>query len=191
MRRSRSSPPKGSSGSRPEPNTPPKRANQAEIIDDGVDPLALGRQPKLDFLQEGHPTGGAAAKVRPGESLTGGGAERTEDVALAAPAIINLLPGSSGGRTARLHQGLAGEGLGALRPHLIKADDYAACRRRGVERRDPPLFSANSGSTRSPNHVSCRRQRKAFSEQDLVDPAALDRDPFVLAQVGRQPVQRP
>jgi hypothetical protein len=32
---------------------------------------------------------------------------------------------------------------------------------------------------------------QAFLEQDLVDPAALDRDPFVLAQVGRQPVQRP
>jgi hypothetical protein len=32
---------------------------------------------------------------------------------------------------------------------------------------------------------------QALGQEDLVDPAALDRDPFVLVQVGRQPVQRP
>jgi hypothetical protein len=32
---------------------------------------------------------------------------------------------------------------------------------------------------------------QALGEEDLVDPAALDRDPPVLVQVGRQPIQRP
>lgn len=32
---------------------------------------------------------------------------------------------------------------------------------------------------------------QALGEEDLVDPAALDRDPLMLVQVGRQTVQRP
>jgi hypothetical protein len=56
-------------------------------------------------------------------------------------------------------------------------------------RLDPPLFTANSGFTRSPNQVSCRRQ-KALGEQDLIDPAALHGDALVLKQVGCEPIQR-
>src|SRR3712207_7741621 len=39
--------------------------------------------------------------------------------------------------------------LGAERAHLVQAVDYAARGRRGVERLDPPLFSAKGGSTRA------------------------------------------
>src|SRR3712207_8383649 len=56
------------------------RSLRAQVVEDGVDPLALGRQPKLDFLQEGHPTGGAAAEVRPGKSLTGRSEEHTSEL---------------------------------------------------------------------------------------------------------------
>jgi len=97
--------------------------------------------------------------VRPGEGLPGGGPEGTEDVALAAPAVVDLLLGPPGLAPCR-DASVAGMGLGALRPHLVQADDDAAFRRRGVERLDPPLFSANAGSTRSPNQVSCRRRRR-------------------------------
>jgi hypothetical protein len=49
---------------------------------------------------------------------------------------------------------LSREALGRLRPHLVETDDDAALRRCRVEPLDDPLFSAKSGSTRSPNQVS-------------------------------------
>jgi hypothetical protein len=49
---------------------------------------------------------------------------------------------------------LAREALGRLRTHLVEADDDRALRRARVEPLDDPLFSAKSGSTRSPNQVS-------------------------------------
>jgi hypothetical protein len=119
-------------------------------VQDRIDPLDLGWQPHLDLFQEGHPAGRAARQVRPGERLAGSGAEGADDVALAAPAVVDLLPGSPG-VVPCLDDRLASVGLGALRPHLVQADDYAARRRRRVEGLDPPLFSANAGSTRSPN----------------------------------------
>src|SRR3712207_8039219 len=66
---------------------------RAEIVGDGVDPLDLIRYPALDLLQEGHPMRGAAARVGPREGGAGRRAEVTEDVALAAPAIVDLLAG--------------------------------------------------------------------------------------------------
>src|SRR4051812_30391328 len=106
----------------------------AEIVGDGVDPLGLGRQPALHRFQEGHPVPGAAARVGSGESGAGGGAEGTEDVALATSAIVDLLSGPARGRRLRPHQVSAWVTLGAERAHLVQTDDYAALRRRSVER---------------------------------------------------------
>ena len=51
------------------------------------------------------------------------------------------------------------------RPHFIQADYDVALGRVGVEGFDAPAFSAKSGSTRSPNHVSCIRQRNPSATQ--------------------------
>src|SRR3712207_2123532 len=135
-------------------------AVRAEVVGDRVDPLSARRQPVLDLLQERHPIGGAPAWIGPREGGAGRRAEGAEDVALAAPAVVDLLPGPARWRRLRPGRLAARVALRAEWPHLVEANDYAALGRRGVERLDPPLFAANSGSTRSPNQVSCRRQRK-------------------------------
>ena len=81
--------------------------------------------------------------------------------------------------------------LGADGAHLVQADNYAAIGRCGVERLDAPLFSANSGSTRSPNQVSCRRQRRP--SRSRISSIRLRRMamPLCSQQVGGEPVQGP
>ncbi len=85
----------------------PPRVGQAEqqhisgpmgtqVIGDGIDPLDLGREPALNLLKEGHPMRGAPARVGMREGGSRGGLKGTEDVALGAPAVIDLLPGSAG-----------------------------------------------------------------------------------------------
>src|SRR5262249_14134777 len=55
---------------------------------------------------------------------------------------------------------LARETLGRLGPHLVEADDGRPSGLGRVEFFDRPLFAANSGSTFSPNQVSCLRHRR-------------------------------
>src|SRR5262245_747471 len=50
--------------------------------------------------------------------------------------------------------------LSSDRPHFVHTNHHAVFRQVGVERFNEPLFLANSESTRSPNHVSCVRQRR-------------------------------
>src|SRR5215213_6025977 len=135
-------------------------AVRAVVVGDGVDPLGFSRQPVLDLLQEGHPVRGAATRVSPREGGAGRRAEGAEDVALAAPAVVDLLSGAARGWRLWPNQVPARIALGAHGTRLVQADHYAALGRGGAERLDAPLFSANSGSTRSPNQVSCRRQRR-------------------------------
>src|SRR3954454_10845307 len=130
----------------------------AQVVRDGIDPPNLLRQPWLDRLQEGHPVGRATARVGMREGSARGRAESLEDRAFAAPAIVDLLPGAACRRRVRSNQIPARITLGAERAHLVSANNETALGRRGVERLNPPR--ANSGSTRSPNQVSCRRQRK-------------------------------
>src|SRR5215211_4831119 len=94
------------------------------------------------------------------EGGAGRRAKGAEDVALAAPAVVDLLPGPARGWRLWPNQVAARIALGADGAHLVQADGYAALGWCGVECLDAPLFSANSGSTRSPNQVSCRRQRR-------------------------------
>jgi hypothetical protein len=139
-----------------------------KVVDDRVDPPDVGRDPRLSLLQEIRPVGRAAAGVRLGQRLTGRRAECPEDVPFAAPPVVDLLAGAFGGTVPAFGIGLwfraddllSREALGRLRTHLVEADDGAALRRAGVEFLDRPLFAAKSGSTRSPNQVSCFLQQR-------------------------------
>jgi hypothetical protein len=95
----------------------------AQVVGDGVDPLGLSGQPGFDLLEEGHPVGGTTARVGPREGDARRRAEGAEDVALAAPAVIDLLSGATRGRRLRPHQLAARIALGADRPHLVEAND--------------------------------------------------------------------
>ena len=132
----------------------------AQVAGGGVDPRDVLRQPALDLPQKGDPVGGATARVGPGEGGAGRRAEGAGDVALAAPPVVDLLPGPARGRWSRPHQIAARVAPGAERAHLVQADDHAARGRRGAGRLDPPLLSADSGSTRSPDQVSRLRRRR-------------------------------
>jgi len=99
------------------------RAVAAQVVGDGVDPLDPLRQPALDLLQEGHPVADATARVGSREGGAGLGAEGAEDVALAAPAIVDLLPGPARGWRPGPHQVPARVALRAEGAHLVEADD--------------------------------------------------------------------
>jgi hypothetical protein len=53
------------------------------------------------------------------------------------------------------------------------------------------LFWANSGSTRSPNQVSCVWGAQALGDQKLVNSAPLEGDLLLLIEVSFQPIQPP
>src|SRR6185312_16291545 len=116
-----------------------------------------GIDPALDLAEEIDPVRGGAAGVRGGEGVSRSRLEGTEDIALAASTVVDLLLGPLCLGTGRLDHAPAGVAAGRLRPHLIEADDYAALWRGGVEALEDPLLRANSGSTRAPNQVSSWR----------------------------------
>src|SRR3954463_7099807 len=132
-------------------------AVDVEVVHHGVDPHDIGFDPALDRAEEIDPVRGRAAGVRGSECLPRGRSEGTEDIALAASAVVDLLLGPLCFGTRRLDRASAGIALGRLWPHLVEADDYAALWRGGVEALEHPLLRANSGSTRAPNQVSSWR----------------------------------
>lgn len=68
-----------------------------QIIQHGVDPLHILRDPGLYLLQEVDPVDLGAPGIARGEHLPTAGLKRSEDVAcLLSPAIVNLLLGSLG-----------------------------------------------------------------------------------------------
>ncbi|HEY7543988.1 MAG TPA: hypothetical protein VID27_03855, partial [Blastocatellia bacterium] len=69
----------------------------------------------------------------------------------------------------RLYKLFARIAFGSNWSHLIQADHPTAFRWGGIEPLDAPLFSANSGSTRSPNQDSCVRQRNPSAIKKLFD----------------------
>jgi hypothetical protein len=64
-----------------------------EVVHHGVDPRDIGFDPALDRAEEIDPVRGGAAGVRGGECLPRGRSEGTEDIALAASAVVDLLLG--------------------------------------------------------------------------------------------------
>src|SRR5215211_6496873 len=65
-------------------------AVDVEVVHHGVDPLDIGVDPALDRAEEIDPVCGRAAGVRGGECLPRGRSEGTEDIALAAAAVVDL-----------------------------------------------------------------------------------------------------
>lgn len=139
-----------------------------QVVQHGVDPVDLSGQPAVYLFEEVPPVGDGASGGGRGEGVTRSGAEGAKDVALLAATIIKLLADPTrrsrrrllGGR--RDHQALARPTLGGFRPHLVEADHGAAVWRADVQRFYRPRFAAKSGSTRSPNHVSCWRHRRPW-----------------------------
>ena len=110
------------------------RAVGAEVVQDGVDPHALGGQPAVHALQEIHPVGDGAAGVGHGEGVASGRLEGAEDLAFLAAAVVNLLACPSRRarhwlrRWSRHDQALARPALGGFRPHLVEGHHDTAVR---------------------------------------------------------------
>lgn len=142
------------------------RAMRAQILPDGLDALDLRGEPAVDLVEEVHPISGGPAAIGGGERIAGGGAEGAKHLAGLTPAVIDRLAGTP--RRARRRVLLGGGGDQALtRPALghfgtprVEADHHPVGRRADVPRFYRPLFCAQSGSTRSPHHVSGWRQRQ-------------------------------
>src|SRR3954463_4537959 len=134
-------------------------AVDVEVVHHGVDPRDIGVDPALDLAEEIDPVCGGAAGVRGGERLPCSRSEGTEDIALAATAVVDLLLGPLCFGTGRLDHAPAGVAPGRLRPHLVEADDYAALWRGGIEALEHPLIWAlKSSVTSSPDALSrCKR----------------------------------
>src|ERR1044071_5298950 len=111
-----------------------------EVVHHGVDLLDPGLDPALDLAEEIDPVCGGAAGIGGGEGAPRSRSEGTEDIALAAAAVVDLLLGPLCFGTRRLDHAPAGVAPGGLRPHLVEADDYAALWRGGVEAFDRPLI---------------------------------------------------
>src|SRR5690242_20616992 len=137
------------------------RPMRREVVDEGKGCLGLGSYPGIHRLQEVHPVSRGTPRVGQRKGATVAGFKGAENVALAAPAVIDFLPGASGGSVWTgggpewFHAGVA---LGRLGPHLVQTEHHALCRpaARCRAARGSPFFLAKSGSTRSvPNQVSC------------------------------------
>src|SRR5579863_4356311 len=134
-----------------------------EIVQDGIDPLHLGPDSGVYLLKERVPICQGSTRKRCSERLPGGWTKRSVDVAFLSAAIINFLFRPfcwllTGG--ASFDHPFPWMALGRFWPHFIETDHNASLGRLGVEGRDGPLFSAKSGSTRSPNQHSSLRQRR-------------------------------
>ena len=142
-------------------------AMRTAVIPNSLHPRDGGGQPRVHSLQEINPVAKSSSRIGGDKGLARGGVQGPEEIPFAPPPIIKLWLGPrcrgrglAGGCGRRCRpQLLAGKTLGRFWPHLIQAHHYATRRRRGVEFRNGPLFLAHAGSTRSPNPLSCVRQR--------------------------------
>src|SRR3954452_5458243 len=96
---------------------------EVEVVHYRVDPLDPGVDPALDRAEEIDPVRGGAALVCFRKCIPCGRSESTEDVALAASAVVDLLLGPLRFGTGRLDHAPAGIAPGGLRSHLVEADD--------------------------------------------------------------------
>src|SRR5262245_25078455 len=141
------------------------RAMCAQVINNRIDTIEIRRQPFLDTLKKVYPVECRACAVGLRQRLSGYWSKGAEDIAFITPPVVDLLSGSLR-RSPRFglwlnpRQLMSRIALGGDRTHFVHTDHRAVFRRVGVERFNEPLFLANSGSTRSPNQVSCVRQRR-------------------------------
>ena len=73
---------------------------RGEVIDDGKDLFGFRSYPGINRLQEVHPVSRGAPRVGQRKGPTVPGFKGAENVDLAAPAIVNFLPGAAGGSVA-------------------------------------------------------------------------------------------
>src|SRR4051794_21691990 len=99
-----------------------------QVVEDGVHPLDLWRNPGIHSAEEVDPVGDGPPTVRGGECLAGGRLEGAEDVAFASSTVVDLLRAALGWlvgvRRHGAHELLTGKALGRLRPHLIEAEGH-------------------------------------------------------------------
>jgi len=124
-----------------------------QIVKDAIHALVPHCDAGIDLHQEIHPIGDRAPSIGLRERLTSGRLERAKDRALAPAPIIRFLLRPLSGWIAGNHLRTP-KAPGALRAHLVQTNHEAVYGRVRIEDDDGPLFSANAGSTRSPNHVS-------------------------------------
>ena len=143
-----------------------RSAVRRQVVKNRIDAMGRSGQPRLDLLQKVNPIRRGSAGIRVRQRFSRRGLKSAKDVPLAPAAIVNFLLGTSGwtgfGWGSGFNQEglLPGNALGRFWFHFIQANYESIRRRLGVERLNRPLFSANAGSTRVPNHVSCLRHRK-------------------------------
>ena len=94
-------------------------------IDGPLDGRIDGRiDPGVGLLQESDDVGGGTARRRPGECGATRRLDRAKDVAFAAAAVVDLLPGALCWPHPRLDELLASDALGRLWPHLVEAHHH-------------------------------------------------------------------
>ena len=138
---------------------------RTQIINNCIDTIEICRQPLVDALKKVHPVEGRTRAVSLRQRLSSYWSKCADDIAFITSPVVDLLPGSLRrpprfGLWLDARQRLSQIALGRDRTHFVHTDHRAVFRRAGVERFNEPLFLANSGSTRSPNQVSCVRQRR-------------------------------
>ena len=181
----------------------------AQVVQHRVDPLDVGVEPALDLLQEVDPVGGGAAGVGRGQRLAGRRAEGAEDVAVAAPPVVDLLGGApcrASARSApRRADGPAPGWRARTAPAAAPGSSWRSPvpSRRGRSRhcppagrcraaRWPPFFGEGGiGPLAEPGLLLAPAQ--ALGLQDLADAAALDGDALLLVRyaASRSSVQLP
>src|SRR5262245_12690004 len=141
------------------------RAMCAQVINNRIDTIEIRRQPRVDPLKKVYPVDCRAGSVGRRQRLSSHWSKRSEDIAFITSPVVDLLPGPLRrsprfGLWQSARQLMSRIALGSDRAHFVHTNHRAVFRRVGVERFNEPLFLANSGSTRSPNQVSCVRQRR-------------------------------
>ncbi len=131
-----------------------------QVVQDRID-LQIVWQPLIYFLQEIHKVLCRTARIRFGKNFPVNRFECAEGVAFSTSTIINLLLGSFSWLLAvwMMNQLMSRIAFCRIRSHFIQANCHTSSDWLRVQLGDKPLFSANSGSTLSPNQVSCLRQR--------------------------------
>ncbi len=134
-----------------------------QIVHDGVDALEVFWNLLIDVAEEVDEVRLATSRVALRPTVPGRLPQGSIDIAFGSASIIDLLFGSLCWSSVHVDGLLARIAFGRDRTHLIDIQDDAVLGLLLPQPFDGPLFSANSGSSRWPNQVSCLRQRKPSS----------------------------
>jgi len=130
-----------------------------QVVHDGVDALLVLRNVLIDKAEKVDEMLCDAPGITLRPARSGGFPQRTVDLAFGSASIINLLFGSLSGTSVDINDLLAWVAFGSDWSHLINVEDDAVGGSFLSQGFEGPLFCTNSGSSRSPNQVSCLRHR--------------------------------